>query len=181
MLWKKRLTSEQMGEALWQLCSRLASEFYAHFEPEFRKKGLLNDAESEAFASLEVIRLHVWGTSVAINTERGVLDAFQGVYLRNTASLGSTDVDRQEWEDEELQTIRERFSAYHQAFLEDGEIQSHGGMATRLAGAALQNILTRGQPDGRFLDVLLTFEVTMKIFAAIHAVREFRARFKVAT
>jgi len=168
---QKRITKEEMGQGLWEICCQLSNDFCTNLRPEFQAKSFLQNSAADNLFLLESVKLHLWIISFALNNDRAVLDVLHNIFVSWAPS----------WSPKAAENLSARFALYNKAFLKDEELHTKGAVAVELTHAALQCLLNDGKPSEQIgfvgLGSLLITEVQGMISVTFPSVREFRSEF----
>ena len=170
MWWKKTVSKEEVGQALWQLCCNFAEDFCINLRPKLQAEGFLRDPAKERVFMEESIVVHFWIIWSVLNTDRAVLDVLNNFF-------NNWDIDQNQARVSER--LQERFQLYIEAVSKDKELHARGLPPTEFACTALQCLLNDGKPIERNIGIFILTEVDSRLSSTFPAVRKFREELKI--
>ena len=167
MLWfKKTVSKEEMGSALWQVCCREAEDFCKSVGPKLQGEGFLNDWTTDTRFMNEAVIVHYHIIWTALNKERAVLDVFNNF-------LNCSPIIQQSG----MESVYSRFPLYNEAILKDEGMRAKGLMVGHLAWTALQCLVNR--PGNKDFSARILTEVGLRLWSFFPAVRKLRNEFRI--
>jgi hypothetical protein len=170
---KYKVTSEQLGEALWRLSGGLTNDwiktFYKGGIPEYEDFPTLTDKDRQTLLWREVFIINNWIISNVLSSNRKVLDYLNKFYLEFYFNLGKTDEEKQEVFEFIKNTMAERYEQYF-------KYSDSASKLPLLGSFMLQNMLGKEEP---ILDASLQFSVVAYITSTMEAVANFLKNYEI--
>lgn len=169
---KHTATSEEFGKELWMLCKKYSKGFYEQFKPQVEEAGFSLSKEQQTEFFWEIWIANLWIISKVLSLDKKALDKLHEIAILGPEYSGSQE-ERRELIQSFRDDVNERYEIYDNAW------KDVSGDKTLLAIAILEQMLNRGQPDRRFLNILLTLFVNTHVVAMMESVSEFRKEFEI--
>ncbi|MBV9464238.1 MAG: hypothetical protein JO317_08430, partial [Verrucomicrobiae bacterium] len=106
----ERVTSMQMGDALWSFCKRVAREFCDHFKARLDDAKISLDEEASFNLSQEILIINLWVTGKVLAGDDRPLHCLQQNYQTRQAKVAATFQDIAE-QSAYLESVRKTFQS----------------------------------------------------------------------
>jgi hypothetical protein len=169
MWFKKSITKQDMGQALWKLCCDFSEDFCTTFRPKFQANGYLQDATKDRAFISEAIIVHfclIWYTLIE---EQEVLKVFNGFHNSWLITM----------EPRLVAVMQKRIETYFEAMAIDEELLQKGLLPGKLAITAVDCLLNEGKPHEANVSFTLSNEVQLSLWSTIPSIRKFRDEFTI--
>lgn len=170
----KKVTAEEMAKGLSMFCKKFSKHLYEDFG--VKAQGILDikldEAQSVTLAR-EIWMANLWIIAKVLSADKKVLDELHKIYLFSHSQMADTMYGKDAFPKEAEKALHERYQKYYDAWDDDG------GKQSVLALTMIEYMLNKGQPDKRFVNILLTNEISSHVLGMMEAVADFRKEFEV--
>jgi len=171
----KEVTAEEMAKGLSMFCKKFSKHLYEDFGA--KAQGILgiklDEAQSVTLAR-EIWMVNLWIIAKVLSADKKVLDELHKIYLFSHSQMADTTYGKDAFPKEAEKALHERYQKYYDAWDD-----ASGGNQSVLALTMIEYMLNKGQPDGHFVNILLTNEINSHVLGMMGAVADFRKEFEV--
>jgi len=174
----KKTNSKELAQGLLYLLKKFSDHFYKDFGQRVQTilEVKLNEAQLTTLKR-EIYIMNMWIISKILSSDRKVLDELHKIYLLPHVNQNQINKWLKQKETENLKNVlkqdeselNERYAKYYA----DWDDKS-GGNQSILVMTMLEHLFNNGQPDKRFVDARLTFEVNAHILGMMKIIIDFR-------
>ena len=179
----EKTTSKELAQGLLHSLKKFSDHFYEDFGQRAQTilEVKLDEAQSTTLKR-EIYMMNMWIISKILSPDRKVLDELHKIYLLPHVNQNQINKWLEQKEAENLKNVlkqdegelNERYAKYYA----DWDDKS-GGNQSILAMTMLEHMFNNGQPDKRFVDARLTFEVNAHILGMMKFIIDFRKGYEI--
>ena len=156
------------------LCMKYSKGFYAQFKPQIEEAGFSLSKEQKMEFSREILMADLWIISKVLSPDKKAIDKLHEIFVLGHRNILGSEEEKREMVRSAPDDLNRRYKIYDDAW-RDG-----AGDQTLLAIAMLEQMLNRGQPDHRLINILLTFSLNTHVLVMMQSVSEFRKDFEIS-
>ena len=173
---KERVTPEEFGDILWELCRSLYnSRFKDDFHSALKEAEFTIDTSLELDIDKEALIINLWLVSKVLGEEKQSLEYMHKMYYSFFAKTFGKEVkelqERRDFLSGCQERLHERYARYHKAWDPDA------GPMSLLSLEMLECLLS--ESDKKTMNALLSFAVDTYIVSAMQTILEYRDRYKI--
>lgn len=179
----EKTTSKDLAQGLLHSLRKFSDHFYEDFGQRAQTiLGVKLDEAQSATLKREIYMMNMWIISKILSPDRKVLDELHKIYLLPHVNQSEINEWLEQKKAENLKNVlkqdekelNERYAKYYA----DWDDKS-GGNQSILAMTILEYMFNNGQPDRRFVDARLTFEVNAHILGMMKFIIDFRKGYEI--
>ena len=172
---KTKVTAEEMAKGLSMFIKKFSKHFYEDFGIKAQSiLGIKLDEAQSVTLAREIWMINLWIISKVLSPDKKVLDELHDIYLFSYENMAQTKHGKKEFPKRAEKELHERYKKYYEVWDDNS-----GGNQMVLAMTMVEYMLNKGQPDKRFVNILLTSEINTHVLSVMKAVLDFRKDFEI--